>query len=223
MNTAAAASVETPRDHAAGGRPVRPGERGAALVAAVLFAAAVSIVAGAVAWFGLLASQTSAAAREVADVDAALHAAIEIAAASLAVEPDLPAVRRGDVVAPGSGTGSLATVDGVVDVEGLSRALVRRRSRLPPPSDAAVWRPYLWGRLGELLPTALGTRARDPLAVVWVRGDDAAGLGADRIEIAVEAVGVSAARAGAVAIVRVGPRGPAVAAVWPEAGLAGPG
>jgi hypothetical protein len=58
---------------------------------------------------------------------------------------------------------------------------------------------------------------------VWVRGDESAGAGADRLEIAVETVGVSAARAGAVAIVRVGPRGPVVAAVWPEAGIAGPG
>jgi hypothetical protein len=56
-----------------------------------------------------------------------------------------------------------------------------------------------------------------------VRGDDPAGLGADRIELAVAAVGASGARAGAVAVVRVGPRGPAVAAVWPEAGIAGPG
>jgi hypothetical protein len=58
---------------------------------------------------------------------------------------------------------------------------------------------------------------------VWVRGDDGAGLGADRVEIAAEAVGASGARAGAVAVVRVGPRGPAIVAVWPDAGIAGPG
>jgi hypothetical protein len=190
---------------------------------AVLFAAAVSTVAGVVAWFGLIAAQASAAARDRADVDAAMHAAIEIAAAALAAAPDLPAVRRGEAVAPITGSTRLTTADGVVDVEGLGRGLARRRGRLPPPADAAVWHPYLWGRLGELLPTPLGTPVRDPLVVVWVRGDDAAGAGADRIEIAIEAVGASGARAGAVSLVQIGPRGPTVAAVWPEAGIAGPG
>jgi hypothetical protein len=41
--------------------------------------------------------------------------------------------------------------------------------------------------------------------------------------MAIEAVGLSGARAGAVAIVRIGPRGAAIDAVWPEAGPAGPG
>jgi hypothetical protein len=203
--------------------PPRAGERGAALVVAVLFAAAVSIVAGAVAWLGLIATQTSAAARDRAEVDAALQAAIEIAAGALAVETDLPAVRRGEVVASVNGTAVLDTIDGVVDVVGLDRRLAQRRSRLPPPADAAIWRPYLWGRLGELLRTPLDTTVRDPLVVVWVRGDDDAGLGGDRIELAVETVGASAARAAAVAVVRVGPRGPAIVTVWPESGIAGPG
>ncbi len=201
----------------------RAGERGAALVVAVLFAAALSIVAGAVAWFGLIATQTSAAARDRAEVDAALQAAIDLAAAALALEADLPAVRRGEVVAPGTGAAFLDTATGAVDVAGLGRDLERRRGRLRSPGDVAVWRPYLWGRLGELLTTPLGRPARDPLIVVWVRGDDGAGLGADRLELAAEAVGASGARAAALAVVRVGPRGPAIVAVWPEAGIAGPG
>jgi hypothetical protein len=110
-----------------------------------------------------------------------------------------------------------------VDVPALGRALERRRRRLPPPADVAVWHPYLWGRLGERLITPTGTAARDPLVVAWVRGDGAAGLAADHLEMAVEAVGTSGARARAVAIVRVGPRGAAIVAVWPESGLAGPG
>jgi hypothetical protein len=190
---------------------------------AVLFAAALSIVAGAVAWFGMFATQISAAARDHAEVDAALQAAIEIAAAALALEADLPAVRRGEVVAPGTGRAFLDTAAGAVDVAGLGVDLERRRRRLRSPGDVAVWRPYLWGRLGEVLATPLGRPARDPLVVVWVRGDDSAGLGADRLELAAEAVAVSGARAGAVAVVRVGPRGPAVVAVWAEAGIAGPG
>jgi hypothetical protein len=198
-------------------------ERGAALIAAVLFAAALSIVAGAVAWFALLATQTSAAAHDRADVEGALQSALEMAAGALAREPDPAAVRRGDAVAPGNGMDVLTTADGAVDVPALSRSLASRRRQLPPPADAAIWRPYLWGCLGELLPTPLGTSRRDPLVVVWVRGDDGAGLAADRVEIAVEAIGPSGARARAVAVVRIGPRGPAIVAVWPEAGLAGPG
>jgi hypothetical protein len=218
-----------PGPEPAGSQPAGPPslarapERGAALIVAVLFAAALSIVAGAVAWFGLIATETSAAARARADVDAAVHAAIEVAAAALAAEPDLTAVRRGEVVAPGNAAAALDTLDGAVDVATLGRGLARRRSRLPPPGDGASWRPYLWGRLGELVRTPLGARVSDPLVVVWVRGDDTAGLGPDRIELAVEAVGPSAARASAVAVVRVGPRGPAVVAVWPEDGIAGPG
>lgn len=201
----------------------RAGERGAALIVAVLLAAALSIVVAAVAWFGLIATQSSAAARDRADVEAALQAAIEIAAGALAVEPDMAGVRRGEVVASVNGTAVVDTLDGVLDVAALGRGLDRRRSRVRPPGDAAVWYPYLWGRLGELLATPLGAPARDPLVVVWVRGDDAAGLGADRIDIAAEAVGASGARASAVAVVRLGPRGTAIVAVWPDAGVAGAG
>ena len=93
---------------------------------------------------------------------------------------------------------------------------------MPPPADVAVWRPYLWGRLAELAPAIPAAGGRDPLVVVWVRGDDAGGAGADRIELAVEAVGPSGARAGAVAAIRRGPRGVAILAVWPDAGIAGP-
>ena len=146
-------------------------ERGAALLMAVLVAAALSILAGAVTWFAVLSSQTSAAARDQAAVDAAIHAGLEIVAAALAVEPDLAGVRRGDAVAADNGTSAIATSDGLVDVPGLGRALERRRRRLPPPADVAIWRPYLWGRLGERLTTPIGTPAHDPLVVAWVRGD----------------------------------------------------
>ena len=71
----------------------------------------------------------------------------------------------------------------------------------------------------RLLPA---TGGRDPLVVVWVRADDAGGAGPNRIELAVEAVGPSGARAGAVAAIRLGPRGVAILAVWPDAGIAGP-
>ena len=103
----------------------------------------------------------------------------------------------------------------------LTRRLEQRRLRLPPPADVAVWQPYVWGRVGELA-AGTGATARDPLVVVWVRADDAGGLGADRVEVAIEAVGVSGARAAAVAVIRLGPRGPSIMAVWPEAGIAGP-
>ncbi len=204
-------------------RAGRAGERGAALLMAVLVAAALSILGGAVTWFAVISAQTSGAARDHADVDAALHAGVEIVAAALAGEPDVAAVRRGDAVAAGNGASALATRDGSVDVASLGLALDRRRRRLRPPADVAVWRPYLWGRLGEHRATPMGPSPRDPLIVAWVRGDEAAGLGPEHVEIAIEAVGPSGARAGAVAIVRVGPRGAAIAAVWPETGPAGPG
>jgi hypothetical protein len=188
---------------------------------AVIVSAALSILGGAVTWFAVIAAQTSSAARDHAEVDAALRAGVEIAAAAVAVEPDLAAVRRGEVVAAGNGASTVATRDGVVDVAALGRALERRRRRLRPPADVAVWRPDLWGRLGERLVTPIGTGPGDPLVVAWVRGDDAAGLAADRVEIAVAAVVPSGARAGAVVIVRVGPRGAAIVAVWPEGGPAG--
>ena len=203
------------------GRPAQRGEQGAALIGAVLLAAALAILAGAVGWFALVASQTTAAARDHADVVAAAEAGLEIAAGALAREPDIAAVRLGLAAAPG-GTASLATPDGVVDVPLLTRRLEARRRRLPPPADVAVWRPYLWGRLGELASAVPGAGARDPLVVVWVRGDDAESAGADRLELAVEAVGPSGARAGAVATNRRGPRGVAILAVWPDAGIAGP-
>ena len=203
------------------GRLPGGGERGAALIGAVLLAAALAIVAGAVGWFALVASQTSAAARDHAEVVAAAQAGLEIAAGALAREPDIAAVRLGLAVGPG-GADSLATPDGAIDVPSLTRQLEQRRRRLPPPADAAVWRPYLWGRFTELAPAIPAARRRDPLVVVWVRGDDAAGAGADRIELAIEAVGPSGARAGAVAAIRHGPRGVAILAVWPDAGIAGP-
>jgi hypothetical protein len=196
-------------------------ERGAALIGAVLLAAALAIVAGAVGWFALLASQTSAAARDHAEVVAAAQAGLEIAAGALAREPDIAAVRLGLAFGPG-GADRLVTPDGTIDVPALTRQLEQRRRRQPPPADVAVWRPYLWGRLAELAPALPAADSRDPLVVVWVRGDDAAGAGADRLELAVEAVGPSGARAGAVATIRHGPRGVAILAVWPDASIAGP-
>jgi len=202
--------------------PPGAGERGAALIGAVLLAAALAIVAGAVGWFALLASQTSAAARDHAEVAAAAQAGLEIAAGALAREPDIAAVRLGLAVGPG-GADRLVTPDGTIDVATLTRQLEQRRRRQPPPADVAVWRPYLWGRLGELASAIPAVGGRDPLVVVWVRGDESAGAGTDRLELAVEAVGPSGARAGAVAAIRRGPRGVAILAVWPDAGIAGPG
>ena len=155
----------------AGQQAVRE-ERGAALIGAVLLAAALAIVAGAVGWFALLASQTSAAARDHAEVAAAAQAGLEIAAGALAREPDIAAVRLGLAVGPG-GADRLVTPDGTIDVPTLTRQLEQRRLRQPPPADVAVWRPYLWGRLGELASAIPAVGGRDPLVVVWVRGDEA--------------------------------------------------
>jgi len=202
-------------------RPPGRSELGAALIGAVLLAAALAIVAGAVGWFALLGSQTSAAARDRAEVVAAAQAGLEIAAGALAREPDIAAVRLGLVVGP-VGADSVTTPDGAIDVAALTRQLEQRRRRMPPPADVAAWRPYLWGRLVELAPAMPATGGRDPLVVVWVRADDAGGAGPNRIELAVEAVGPSGARAGAVAAIRLGPRGVAILAVWPDAGIAGP-
>ena len=204
----------------AGRQAVRE-ERGAALIGAVLLAAALAILAGAVGWFALVASQTTAAARDHADVVAAAEAGREIAAGALAREPDIAAVRLGLAVGPG-GADRLVTPDGTIDVAALTRQLEQRRRRQPPPADVAVWRPYLWGRLAELAPALPAAGSRDPLVVVWVRGDEGAGAGADRLELAVEAVGPSGARAGAVATIRHGPRGVAILSVWPDASIAGP-
>ena len=198
------------------------GERGAALIGAVLLAVALAILAGAVGWFALVGSQTTAAARDHAEAVAAAEVALEIAAGALAREPDLAAVRLGVAVGPAA-TASLMTRDGAIDVATLTRRLTERRRRLSPPADVAVWRAYMWGRLGELVPTLPSAGARDPLVVVWVRADDGEAAGPDRLELAVEAVAPSGARAAAVAAIRHGPRGVAVLAVWPEAGIAGAG
>ena len=75
----------------------RRDERGAALLMAVIVSAALSILGGALTWFAVIAAQTSAAARDHAEVHAALRAGVEIAAAAVAGEPDLAAVRRGSL------------------------------------------------------------------------------------------------------------------------------
>jgi hypothetical protein len=202
--------------------PTGRGERGAALIGAVLLATALAILAGAVGWFALVGSQTAAAARDHADVAAAVQAGLEIAAAALASEPDPAGVRLGRPAAAPRGTDRLDTADGSIDVTALTDRFGRRRGRRPPPADVAVWRPYAWGRLGELAPGP-GATARDPLVVAWIRTDEVAGEGPDRFEVAVEAIGVSGARASAVALLRLGPRGASIVAVWPDAGIAGPG
>ena len=180
---------------------------------------------------GARAGWATAPARVVRDVEiaidvappaAAAQAGLEIAAGALAREPDIAAVRLGLAVGPG-GADRLVTPDGTIDVATRTRQLEQRRRRQPPPADVAVWRPYLWGRLGELASAIPAVGGRDPLVVVWVRGDEGAGAGADRLELAVEAVGPSGARAGAVAAIRRGPRGVAILAAWPDAGIAGPG
>jgi hypothetical protein len=199
----------------------RDAQRGAALLVAVMLVAALSILGGAVGAFALLESQTAAAARAHAEAAAAAEAGLEIAAGSLAAEPDLAAVRLGLAAAAANGAPGLATADGWIDVATLSGRLARRRARLPLPARNAEWQPYLWGRLGELLPTPVGMAGRDPLIVVWVRADDS-GLPPHRLELAVEAVTPSGARAAAVAVADVGPRGAAIEVVWPEVGPAGP-
>jgi hypothetical protein len=211
------------RPHAARERRGGRRDRGAALIGAVLLAAALAVLAAAVGWFALLGSQTSTAAADHAEVVAAAQAGLEIAAAALASEPDLAAARLGGGSAAPRGADRLDTADGPVDVEALSRRLDQRRRRLSAPAGDASWRAYAWGRLGELAPAMPGPGARDPLVVVWVRSDDAGGEGPDGVEVAIEAVGASGARAGAVAMLRIGPRGATVLAVWPEDGIAGPG
>jgi hypothetical protein len=204
-------------------RRARHPDRGAALLVVVLLAAALSISAGAVASFALVESQAGAAARDQAEAAVAVDAGLAIAVGALAAAPDLAAVRLGAAPAPGNGVGSLLTSAGAVDVTMLTRRLERRRGRLPPPADAAVWRPFLWGRLGELAATPIGESQRDPLIVAWVRGDEAGGLGPDRLELAIEAVTPSGGRAGAVAAVALRPGGAGILAVWPDTGIAAPG
>ena len=187
----------------------------------MLLAVALAIVAGAVGWFALIGSQTTAAARDHAEVTAAVDAVLEIAAGALAVEPDLAAVRAGASVGL-TGTDRLVTLDGPIDVLALTRRFEQRRRRVPPPADVAVWRPYSWGLLRELSPGLPAPAGRDPLIVVWVRGDDAEGAGADRLEVAVEAVVPSGARAAAIAVIGRGPRGVAILAVVAEGSIAGP-
>jgi hypothetical protein len=204
------------------GEARRP-DRGAALIGAVLLAAALAVLAAAVGWFALIGSQTSAAAAGHAEVVAAVQAGLEIAAGALATEPDLVAVRLGATSAATRGVDRLVTADGLVDVEALSRRLDQRRRRLPSPAGDASWRPYAWGRLGELAPAMPGSGARDPLVVVWVRSDDGGGQGPEVIELAIEAIAPSGARAAAIAILHIRPAGATVLSVWPEDGIAGPG
>lgn len=208
---------------AACGRPMGGRDRGAALLGAVLLAAALGILAAAVGWFALLGTQASAAAADHAEAVAAVQAGLEIAAGALAREPDLAAVRLGAASAAPRGANRLVTADGPVDVDALSRRVEQRRRRLSPPAGDASWQPYAWGRLGELAPAMPGAGVRDPLVVVWVRSDAGGGQGPDVIEVVIEAVGASGARAGAAAMLRVGPRGATVLAAWPDDGIAGPG
>ncbi len=205
------------------GAAPRHADRGAALLVAVLLAAALSILAGVVASFALVESQAGAAARDHVEAAVAADAGLALAVGALAAAPDVAAVRLGTAVAPDNGVASLLTAAGGVDVAVLTRQLERRRGRLPPPAGAAVWRPFLWGRLGELAATPVGESERDPLIVAWVRGDDAGGLGPDRLELAIEAVTPSGGRSGAVAVVALRPRGAVIIAVWPDTGIASPG
>jgi hypothetical protein len=197
-------------------RSMRAGERGAALLMAVAMAAVLSVVAGGVGLFALADLRIAAAGRDHAEAAAAADAALEIAVGRLAEEPDLAAVRAGAATAARPGSARLATLEGELDVDGLTRGLVRARGRLPPPWGAAVWRPYLWGRMSEVVDAPDLPAAADPLIVVWVRGDVAADAGADRLELAVEAVTPRRAVAGATALVARRTRGLTIEAVWPD-------
>jgi hypothetical protein len=190
-------------------------ERGAALLVAVLLAAAVSAVVGGVTAFAIIDARVSAADREAARTAAAVEAGLEVALASLAAEPDLDAVRLGLATAPGSGAAAIATPGGLLDVASLTRGLERARARQPPPWNAGTWRPYMWGRLGELLDAPGGLLPDDPLVVVWVRGG-AAGADTTRVDLSVEAVGPQGARAAESALAERGAAGVRLVAVWPE-------
>src|SRR5262249_44641067 len=135
------------RDAVSGAARRRGGERGAALLIAGAMAGALSGGAGGGGLFGLADLRIAAAHRAHPEAAAAADAALEIAIASLAGEPDLAAVRAGTATAATVGSSRLATLDGDVDVDRLTRALVRSRGRLPPPWGATTWRPYLWGRV----------------------------------------------------------------------------
>jgi hypothetical protein len=198
-------------------RGSRHGERGAALLIAVAMAAALSVVVGGVGLFALADLRIATASRDHAEAAAAAEAALEIAAASLAGEADLAAVRAGGSTGAAAGSSRLTTVDGDVDVDRLTRGLVRTRGRLPPPWGSTTWRPYLWGRLGELAASPAPPAPSDPLVVVWVRADVPASSPADRLELAVEAVTPRRGHAGATALVVRRSGGLAIEAVWPEA------
>ena len=197
----------------------RSDERGAALLVAVLLAAAVSAVVGGLTAFAILDARVSAADREAARTSAAVEAGLELGLAALASEPDLEAVRLGDATAP-AGADAIATPGGGVDVAALTRDLERVRARQPPPWNAGVWRPYAWGRLGELLDAPGGRQADDPLVVVWVRAGPA-GADPGRLDLAVAAVGPQGARARQTAYAERGPAGVAIVAVWPDVDTTG--
>jgi hypothetical protein len=200
----------------------RRSQRGAALLVAVMITAVLSVVVGAVGLFALADVRIAAASREQVQARAAVDAALEVAVASLATEVDLAAVRSGLATAAASGTPRLTTADGEIDVDTLTRSLARTRSRLPPPWGSDRWRPYLWGRLSELV-AAGGAGPDEPLVVVWVRGDVGAGVDPERLELAIAAVTPGHARASAIALVGRRPVGLALDAVWPESEvLSGP-
>jgi Tfp pilus assembly protein PilX len=202
-------------------RPLR-NHRGAALLVAVMITAVLSVVVGAVGLFALADVRIAAASREQVQARAAVDAALEVAVAALATEVDLAAVRSGIATAAASGTPRLTTADGEIDVGTLTGSLARTRSRLPPPWGSDRWRPYLWGRLSELV-AAGGAGPDEPLVVVWVRGDVGSGVDPERLELAIAAVTPGHARASAIALVGRRPGGLALDAVWPESEvLSGP-
>ena len=208
---------------AGGPRNMARRERGGALVVVVVLTAALSVAAGAVTLFALLEARVAGATRDRLATTMAVETGLELATAALAAEPDLDAVRAGGSPPPPSGTATHRVRGTLVDVASLSRDLERRRAALPPPAGAAGWRPYLWGRVSELLGDVGADGGDQPWLVVWVRTDAASGLGPDRLEVAVEARGAGGSRAGAIAVVERRPGGAALAAAWPDVGFAGPG
>jgi Tfp pilus assembly protein PilX len=203
---------------AAGGTKKR--DRGAALVVVVVLAAAFSVAAGALTLFALLEARVATAARDRLAAASAVEAGLELVTAALAAETDYGAVRAGSSTPPPSGTATHRVRGVLVDVASLSRELERRRAALPAPADTGTWRPYLWGRVTELLGDAEADGAHQPWIVAWVRTEEGSGLGPDRLEVAVEARGTGGARAGAVAVVERRAAGAALLAVWPDARFA---